>query len=244
MASVSESRVVDVIYKRLRSLRKKLNRLLQMEESRSQGKILNKDQEEALRSKPEVMANIVELEKLIEPIQVAVAKEISTVENQWIVAFENEKFSMVKDIITVMYFANMFDVESLRKHKSHIYAEAINRKWLLAYGFVTEDFSDLLSETDMDLISRMGRLLSSRPAQSCLSHREALARCFEHARLWLSCSHGPVGSNPSEACMITIFYHVFLFVVSSLWCMFLYTYVHIYDYWLCSYGIVSVFLHC
>lgn len=241
---MSESRVDDVIYKRLRSHKKKLNRLLQMEESRSQGKILNKDQEEALRSKPIVMANIAELEKLIEPIQVAVAKEISTVEHQCLVTFENEKFSMVKDIVTVMYFANMFDVESLYDHRTHISAELLERKWLLAYGFVTEDFSDLLSETDMDLISRFGRHLTSRPANSCLSHRDALARCFEHARLWLACSHGPVGSDPSEACMITVFCYVFLFLVLNLWCMFLYIYVHIYDYWLCSYGIVSVFLHC
>ncbi|KAH6756363.1 glycine-rich protein [Perilla frutescens var. hirtella] len=40
--------VLSLINKRLRALRKKLNRISQMEDSLSRGKILNKEQEETL----------------------------------------------------------------------------------------------------------------------------------------------------------------------------------------------------
>lgn len=48
-----------------------------MEESVSQGKALNKEQEETLRSKPYVIAGIDELEKLKQPLSVALSEEIS-----------------------------------------------------------------------------------------------------------------------------------------------------------------------
>lgn len=53
-----------LISKRLRAHRKKYNRITEMEESVSQGKTLNKEQKEAIRSKPIVIALIEELEKL------------------------------------------------------------------------------------------------------------------------------------------------------------------------------------
>ncbi|ESQ38151.1 hypothetical protein EUTSA_v10029189mg [Eutrema salsugineum] len=80
MAAGEGQQVLALISKRLRALRKKNKRIAEMEESISQGKILNKDQEEILRSKPIVTALIEELEKLrlpSPPPSVAVPEEIS-----------------------------------------------------------------------------------------------------------------------------------------------------------------------
>lgn len=76
-SEVMEGPVIAVISKRIRALRKKLNRISQMEDSASNGKTLNKEQEETLRSKPSVIAGIEELEKLIQPLTAAVGEEIS-----------------------------------------------------------------------------------------------------------------------------------------------------------------------
>lgn len=76
-SDASDGPVLSLINKRLRALRKKQNRILQMEESVSQGKILNKEQEETLRSKPYIAAAIDELEKLKQPLALAVSEEIN-----------------------------------------------------------------------------------------------------------------------------------------------------------------------
>ncbi|CAL0308164.1 unnamed protein product [Lupinus luteus] len=49
------------------------------EESLSQGKQINKEQEEVLRSKPSVLALIDELEKLRQPLQTALTEELNAV---------------------------------------------------------------------------------------------------------------------------------------------------------------------
>lgn len=76
-SDVSEGPVLNLINKRLRALRKKLNRITQMEEAIAQGKPINKEQEEVLRSKPAVVALIDELDKLRPPLAQAVAEELS-----------------------------------------------------------------------------------------------------------------------------------------------------------------------
>lgn len=76
-SDLTDGPVLSLINKRLRGLRKKHNRIIQMEESVSQGKTLDKDQEETLRSKPHVVAAIDELEKLKQPLSVAVSEEIN-----------------------------------------------------------------------------------------------------------------------------------------------------------------------
>ncbi|KAG7583270.1 hypothetical protein ISN44_As08g027950 [Arabidopsis suecica] len=77
MAAV-EGPILALISKRLRTLRKKYNRITDMEESISQGKTLNKEQEETLRSKPIVTALIDELVNLrIPPPSAAVSEETS-----------------------------------------------------------------------------------------------------------------------------------------------------------------------
>ncbi|KAL3511181.1 hypothetical protein ACH5RR_030582 [Cinchona calisaya] len=76
-ADAADGPVLCLINKRLRAFRKKHNRILQMEESLSQGKTLNKEQEETFRSKPYVVAAIEELEKLKQPLSVAVSEEVA-----------------------------------------------------------------------------------------------------------------------------------------------------------------------
>ncbi|KAK3018488.1 hypothetical protein RJ639_003573, partial [Escallonia herrerae] len=61
----------------LRALRKKQNRITQMEETVSQGKPINKEQEETLKSKPSILAAIDELEKLRQPLSAAVFQVLS-----------------------------------------------------------------------------------------------------------------------------------------------------------------------
>ncbi|XP_028236934.1 uncharacterized protein LOC114416243 isoform X2 [Glycine soja] len=65
----------------------------------------------------------------------------------------------------------------------------------LTYDYVTNDATDLLGEKDLDSISRLRGLLVSRPADSSFSHKNALHRCVEHAKLWLAKSEQPIGPN-------------------------------------------------
>ncbi|CAN6817055.1 unnamed protein product [Brassica oleracea] len=77
MAATEGQQVMALICKRLRTHRKKYNRITEMEESISQGKTLNKEQKETILSKPIVTALIQELEKLrLPPPSAAVSEEI------------------------------------------------------------------------------------------------------------------------------------------------------------------------
>ncbi|CAF2125350.1 unnamed protein product [Brassica napus] len=77
MAATEGQHVMALISKRLRTHRKKYNRITEMEESISQGKTLNKEQKETILSKPIVTALIQELEKLrLPPPSAAVSEEI------------------------------------------------------------------------------------------------------------------------------------------------------------------------
>ncbi|KHN28715.1 hypothetical protein glysoja_025449 [Glycine soja] len=59
----------------------------------------------------------------------------------------------------------------------------------------TDDATDLLGEKDLDSISALRGLLVSRPADSSFSHKNALHRCVEHAKLWLAKSEQPIGPD-------------------------------------------------
>ncbi|KAH0764659.1 hypothetical protein KY285_000530 [Solanum tuberosum] len=72
---LSDGPVLSVINKSLCAIRKKHNHIFQMEESRTKGKTLNKEQEATLRSKSIVITAIDELEKLRHPLAVAVVEE-------------------------------------------------------------------------------------------------------------------------------------------------------------------------
>ncbi|KAK3005874.1 hypothetical protein RJ639_015558 [Escallonia herrerae] len=91
-----------------------------MEETVSQGKPINKEQEETLKSKPSILAAIDELEKLRQPLSAAVAYETQlalerhtptqnpptpeTLEKQ-------ADDDVIGDLLNLLYFGTMFDVK-------------------------------------------------------------------------------------------------------------------------------------
>lgn len=221
-SDVADGPVLSFINKRIRALRKKFNRILQMEESISQGKAINKEQEEVLRSKPAVSALIDELEKLRQPLSSAVKEEVN-------LALQNNHISLsaqpleehdqksnepesrkedldhvvVEDILNLLYFGSLFDVKSQNDFTSTMLTRTHERGCCLTYDYVTDDATDLLGERDLDLISILGGLLISRPADSSLSHKNALQRCIEHAKLWLAKADEPIEPNADVTCIFS-----------------------------------------
>lgn len=213
--TAGEGPVLSLINKRLRALRKKLNRISQMEDSLSRGKLLNKEQEEALRSKPFVMAGIDELEKLRAPLMQAVNQEIQialvtnkqasetrsedrTTEEEILERVDtgesSDVVSAVADLLNVIYVGTIFDVSSpLMSHDSML-MRTHERNCCLTYDYVTDDddAGDVLREWDLDSIAMMGGLLISRPVHSSLSHKDSLQNCVERAKLWLANSDQPI----------------------------------------------------
>lgn len=229
----SDGPVLSVINKRIRALRKKYNRIVQMEESVSQGKSLNKEQEEVLRSKPLVTALIDELEKLRSPLASAVSEELSLHHQQQpqpSPADENDggtdhstahqdDSTTVSDLLNLLYFGSLFDVKSQSDFTATMLTRTHERGCCLTYDYVTDDATDLLRERDLDLISMLSGLLISRPIASSLSHKDALQRCIEHAKLWLSNSDQPVDSNTDITCRVFDF---FVLVLFDLWFLMLF----------------------
>ncbi|KAK8643530.1 hypothetical protein V6N13_012822 [Hibiscus sabdariffa] len=203
----SDGPVLSLINKRIRALRKKYNRILQTEESASQGKTLNKEQEEVLRSKPAVSALIDELEKLRHPLSSAVSEEISLALQRQTISPEeatsqtqeqqppDESDHAIEDLLNLLYFGSLFDVKSQNDFTSTMLTRTHERGCCLTYDYVTDDATDLLSERDLDSVSALSGLLTSRPADSSLSHKNALHRCVQHAKLWLSKSDQPIDPN-------------------------------------------------
>lgn len=183
---------MSFISKRLRTLRKKLNRITQMEESLSQGKTLNKEQEEVFKSKPSVVAAIEELEKLRDPLSVAVEEEIRLAAPPKVKEDQNNS---VEDLLNLLYFSSIFDVRSQDEFSSLMLTKNHERESCLSYDYVTEEDTDMLSREDLDLISQLGGLLIARPVNSSLSHKNALELCVEHAKQWLSNSNHPISSD-------------------------------------------------
>ncbi|XP_054824748.1 uncharacterized protein LOC129322455 [Prosopis cineraria] len=211
---ITDGPVLSLINKRIRGLRKKYNRILQMEESISQGKSINKEQEEVLRSKPTVSALIDELEKLRQPLSSAVKEEVHLAlqNNQISLASqpleENHQKSdepeskkedldhvVLEDIINLLYFGSLFDVKSQNDFTSTMLTRTHERGCCLTYDYVTDDATDLLGEKDLDLIAMLSSQLMSRPADSSLSHKNALQQCVEHAKPWLAKAEQPIEPN-------------------------------------------------
>ncbi|XP_027362348.1 uncharacterized protein LOC113869970 isoform X1 [Abrus precatorius] len=234
---VADGPVMSLINKRLRALRKKLNRILAMEESVSQGKLLNKEQEEVLRSKPSVLALIDEFEKLRQPLSSALAEELDSAlqsrretlaENSGSTEQPNSNDVVVEDLLNLIYFGSLFDVKS--DFASTMLTRTHERGCCLTYDYVTDDATDLLGEKDLDSISTLRGLLISRPADSSFSHKNALQRCVEHAKLWLAKSERPIEPNADVTCMVLFWklrlildcYVCFVFVVRLLLSLFLF----------------------
>nr|GMD95880.1 ATP-dependent RNA helicase A-like protein [Ipomoea batatas] len=219
VSDVSDGPVLSVINKRIRALKKKLNRISQMEDSLAKGKTLNKEQEETLRTKAAVLAGIDELEKLRQPLSAAVEEEISlSVQRRQVSApeapvdaapseesgkepegeVENKGESdagvVIEDLLNLLYFGSMFDVKTLQNHFTEVMlSREHERGSCLSYDYMKDDDSiDLLGEGDLDLLSLLSGLLISRPANSSLPHKNALQKCIEHAKLWLENSTQPI----------------------------------------------------
>ncbi|XP_022999368.1 uncharacterized protein LOC111493736 [Cucurbita maxima] len=217
-SDVSDGPVLSLINKRLRALRKKHNRIILMEEAISQGKPINKEQEDVLRSKPSVTALIDELEKLRQPLSSAVSEEINlavqrqqaSVSSQPVVTDDSpsevtddkpsgekdqSEHAVVEDLLNLLYFGSLFDVKSQSDFTSTMLTRTHERSCCITYDYVTDDATDLLAERDLDLISTMSGLLVSRPVDSNLPHKNALERCIEHAKLWLTKADQPIEPN-------------------------------------------------
>ncbi|CAA0818324.1 glycine-rich protein [Striga hermonthica] len=216
--TAADGPVLNLVNKRLRALRKKLNRIAQMEDSVSQGKTLNKEQEETLRSKSSVLAGIDELEKLKQPLLQAVGQEIelaleknkqetdpvaaaTEIPSEAASTAEAEEKSgtptsdsAVYDLLNLLYFGTVFDVKTLFLARDNLLTRTHERNCCLTYDCITDDdaAADLLQEPDLDLIASLGSLLVSRPVNSSLSHKNALQKCVEHAKLWLGNVEQPI----------------------------------------------------
>ncbi|XP_027913520.1 uncharacterized protein LOC114173375 [Vigna unguiculata] len=209
---VADGPVMSLINKRIRAFRKKMNRIVAMEEAVSQGKTLNKEQEEFLRTKPSILALIDEFEKLRQPLASAVAEELqgaapnarSAEAPTQTLAESSGSFEqpppqhtgddvVVEDLLNLLYFGSLFDVKS--DFASTMLTRTHERGCCLTYDYVTDDATDLLGEKDLDSISTLRGLLVSRPADSSFSHKNALQRCVEHAKLWLAKSEQSIGPD-------------------------------------------------
>ncbi|KAM0983993.1 hypothetical protein ACFX2I_011394 [Malus domestica] len=212
-SDLSDGPVLSLINKRIRALRKKQNRIIQMEESLAQGKVLNKEQEGVLKSKPGVFALIEELEKLRQPLADAVAEEQSLAVQRHQVSAptppisddkpnvlqpsesDDRQAAAVEELLNLLYFGSLFDVKSQSDFTRIILTRTHERECCLTYDTITDDDTEMLAPRDLDLISSLGGFLISRPGDSSLSHKNALQQCLEHAKRWLAKSEQPIEPN-------------------------------------------------
>jgi hypothetical protein len=205
-AEANDGPVLSVVSKRLRALRKKYNRITQMEESRAAGKKLNPEQEEVLRSKTVVVAQIEELERLRAPLASALAEELSSrpapaPAPAAAAASSSDSDSSVLDFLPLVYFGSLFDVKQKGDFVATMVARAHERDCCITYDCVTDDAADLLAETDLDAVSTLASLAASRPASVAgVSHRDALQACAHHARLWLRRADEPIHPDSTVTC--------------------------------------------
>ncbi|URD94585.1 hypothetical protein MUK42_30300 [Musa troglodytarum] len=155
VAAAGDGPVLSLMSKRLRALRKKYNRILQMEGSLAQGKPLNKEQE------------------------------------------EEEPDLAVRDMLTLLYFGCLFDVKPQSEFAATMLTRTHERGCCLTYDYVTDDAIELLGERDLDAISALGSLVTSRPVYSGVSHKNALEACLQHAKHWLSSADQPILTGTS-----------------------------------------------
>lgn len=206
--------VLSMMSKRLRALRKKYNRIVQMEESLAQGKTLNKEQEEVLRSKPAVTVLIDEYHKLLHPLASALQEELALsatsaapppplvieVETSAAPVVNEDPDPAVKELVALLYFGSLFDVKSQSDFAATMLTKTHERGCCLTYDYVTDEATELLGERDLDEISVLGTLVTSRPAYSEVSHKNALHQCLEHAKLWLQKADRPIHPGATITC--------------------------------------------
>ncbi|CAM6084851.1 unnamed protein product [Calypogeia fissa] len=273
--------VLTMMSKRLRALRKKFNRILQIEENKAQGKTVNKEQEEVLKTKIAIAALIDEYEKLRQPLLVAVKGEVAEREKELLAASlerQDEETSVadekegkegaavlteaeaekqegtanaeespqdaaetangfangaaelqdgevvdeeaqapvseqedgsvpsrgmtdaqIADLLTLLYFSQLFDVRSPGETpSSFVWTKVHERSSCLSYDFVRDDATTPLIEGDLDALSIFGSMLTTRPPNVTLSHKDALEKCVDHAKAWLAASENHIGESHAE----------------------------------------------
>lgn len=173
-----------------------------MEEALANGKTLNKEQEEVLRSKPVVTALIDELEKLRSPLTSALAEELHQTPEQEPKQLDRSVNTddLIEDLLRLVYFGSLFDVRSQSEFTAMMLTRSHERGCCLTYDYVTDDEVDLLSEKDLNLISVLGSLVTSRPVNEVVSHKSALEACISHAKLWISSSDQPINPEAPATC--------------------------------------------
>lgn len=236
-SGVADGPVMTMMNKRLRALRKKYNRILQMEDRVAQGKSMNREQEDLLRSKLAVSALIEEYEHLRQPIYDSLQEEISLAmaaskkqavedvkKNEEEKKTEAEEVSDVKeekeddtilaaveDLLHLLYFGNLFDLKFLDSDfDMMLYTRTHERTSCITYDSVTDDTTRLLQEEDLDMISTLRTLILSRPFSSDISHKNALSDCIKHAKLWLQNSDQLVQPGSSHTCDFFFLFYIFL----------------------------------
>ncbi|KAM0863849.1 hypothetical protein ACQ4PT_044318 [Festuca glaucescens] len=198
-SEANDGPVLSVVSKRLRALRKKQNRIAQMEESAAAGKTLNQEQKEVLRSKPIVAALIDELERLRSPLSAALTEELSTVPAPSAApapAPAAVADSSIQDLLALVYFGSLFDVKPQSEFIATMVAREHERSSCISYDYVGDDTVDLLVENDLNTVSALAALAAARPASAVgVSHRDALQACANHARLWLARAEEPISPD-------------------------------------------------
>ncbi|KAL5217658.1 hypothetical protein ABZP36_018342 [Zizania latifolia] len=204
-AEATDGPALSVLSKRLRALRKKHNRILQMEESLAAGKKLNKEQEEVLRSKTAVLAVIDELERMRAPLVAALAEELSprpasapSPSSAAPAPSSADSDSSIQDFLPLVYFGTLFDVKPQSEYVATMVARTHERSCCITYDYVTDDAADLLAESDLNKVSALAALAASRPSAAVgVSHRDALQACFHHVSLWLRRADEPIHPGSS-----------------------------------------------
>ncbi|XP_044979704.1 nuclear transport factor 2 [Hordeum vulgare subsp. vulgare] len=199
-SEANDGPTLSVVTKRLRALRKKQNRIAQMEEAVAAGRTLNQEQKEVMRSKPTLAAVIDELERLRAPLAVAVAEEVSVSAPPALAPAPSASGSdsSVQDLLALVYFGALFDVKPQSDFIATMAAREHERSSCITYDCVGDDTVDLLVEGDLDVVSAVAALAAARPASAVgVSHRDALQACAHHARLWLARADEPIHPGSS-----------------------------------------------
>lgn len=203
-SEANDGPVLSVVTKRLRALRKKQNRISQMEESVAAGKTLNQEQKEVLRSKPIVAAVIEELERIRAPLSSALAEELSTIPAPSAApatdagSSSSGSDSSIQDLLALVYFGSLFDVKPQSEFVTTMVARTHERSCCITYDYVTDDAAELLAESDLDAVATVAALAAARPSKAVgVTHRDALQACAHHARLWLSRADEPISADSS-----------------------------------------------
>ncbi|KAH7440825.1 hypothetical protein KP509_03G012400 [Ceratopteris richardii] len=102
ICSSKEGPVLTVINKRLRALKKKYNRILQIEENKAHGKHINKEQEDLLRNKLAVGVLIEEYERLRPNLMKAVKEEIAKEITEFRSNIDQEKSIADENFVNVL----------------------------------------------------------------------------------------------------------------------------------------------